>query len=104
MAVVPDDHFARSTHGLILLKAERYEEALDALERAIALQPACSCAYINRGRVFSALGQNKQALLEYDEALEVEPLAVAAMLVVGPDRVDPPVSLVKVEVEVEPLL
>lgn len=51
----------------------RLAEALDAYQRALALQPAYAEAQYNLGNTLYALGRREDALLAYDRAVKLKP-------------------------------
>ncbi len=52
-------------------RANRFEEALVAYERAIQLEPNSALAYYNKGRVLSSLERYQEAQQQYQRALEI---------------------------------
>jgi tetratricopeptide (TPR) repeat protein len=58
---------------------KRYDMAIDAYNRAIALEPNFARAYFSRGVALAALGRHEQALESYDRALELDPSLSAVM-------------------------
>lgn len=67
--------FAEAYHqrGLILLGAEMFEAAREALLRALALNPLHYSAAANLGHVAVELGRLADALRHYREALQINP-------------------------------
>ena len=59
--------------GAALVAADRIEEAVTALDRAIALAPENEVAWINKGTALSRLGRMNDALKCYNAALKVNP-------------------------------
>jgi serine/threonine protein kinase/Flp pilus assembly protein TadD len=65
--------------GVCAYRLGRYEDAVTAFSVCIGAAPAAACFY-NRGLAWVALGRDKQALDDLDQALRLEPaLAVAAL-------------------------
>lgn len=62
------------------MEAGDYNEAITALDRAIALNPNHHRAWINRGNAAIELGQLEAAVSAYDRALAIEPQAHLAWL------------------------
>ena len=61
--------------GLALAKMHlnRYDEALDSFDRAIALDAALAVAYADRGILYDKMGNPTHALEDYRKALELDP-------------------------------
>ena len=59
--------------GRQAIDANRWNEALNAYDKAIELNPNDASAYNNRGLAYSNLGKYKQAILSYDRAIELNP-------------------------------
>jgi tetratricopeptide (TPR) repeat protein/Zn-dependent protease len=51
--------------------SQQYEKALDAYDRAIAKDPTQISGWWQRGSLLMSIGQNKDALLAYDRAVEL---------------------------------
>jgi tetratricopeptide (TPR) repeat protein len=49
----------------------RLDKALDAINKAIELDPTVANNYINRGNAYDSLGNYKQAIADYDKAIEL---------------------------------
>jgi superkiller protein 3 len=56
-----------------LKKLGRYEEALQAIDKALELNPDNSYAWNNKGIALRNLGRHEEALQAYDKALELNP-------------------------------
>lgn len=56
-----------------LRNLERYEEALELLDKALALDPENSDALHNKGVVLFSLGQREEAIELLDKAIEIDP-------------------------------
>jgi tetratricopeptide (TPR) repeat protein len=55
-----------------------YSRALEDASMAIKLNPIVVSAYMNRGRIYEALGDNDKAIADYNQAIRLDPnLAVA---------------------------
>ncbi|MBF0316610.1 MAG: tetratricopeptide repeat protein [Nitrospirae bacterium] len=65
-----DDWFER---GRRLFVEGEYQASIDALDKAIALNPEYTEAYVNRGSSYKMLGKNQQALYDYNHAIELNP-------------------------------
>lgn len=52
-----------------------YEKAIEKLNEVIRLDPLCATAYSSRGFARLHLGQNQQAIQDYDEAIRLAPEA-----------------------------
>lgn len=51
----------------------RWDAAIDAYTRAIALEPGYARAYFNRGKAYAALKQYDQAIADYEQAVAIDP-------------------------------
>ncbi len=59
-------------------KQRKFDEALKVLAQAEALDPGIAQIYVNRGGVYTMLGNNGAAFNEYRRALAVDPSNRAA--------------------------
>ena len=59
--------------GKILLDEQQYDNALDELSRAVAMNPRNATAFNNRGVTLAALGQFPAAAADFQHALALEP-------------------------------
>ncbi|MEO6162621.1 MAG: tetratricopeptide repeat protein, partial [Candidatus Binatia bacterium] len=59
--------------GVKQYKSAKYKEAVAAFNRAIKAAPKSDEAYNNRGLAYAKLGQQDNALKDYDEALKLNP-------------------------------
>jgi tetratricopeptide (TPR) repeat protein len=59
--------------GTALQKLERYDEAIAAYEKAIALKPDYANAHFNRGFLLKKLQRNDEALVSYNKAISFKP-------------------------------
>jgi predicted O-linked N-acetylglucosamine transferase (SPINDLY family) len=64
-----DEHFAR---GDAFLAEGRYQEAVDAYELALGLQPGLRAALNNRGAALRKLGRDAEALASFELALRLQ--------------------------------
>jgi tetratricopeptide (TPR) repeat protein len=69
----PDHYDALHLRGVVAHRRGRNEEALDHIDRALALGLASAEAYGNRGTVLCALSRFPAALARFDRALSVGP-------------------------------
>jgi tetratricopeptide (TPR) repeat protein len=60
--------------GIHLYSNLQFEEAVQAFDRAIELDPECLPAYIHRGMSRVSLGQKAEALQAFDRIVAIEPL------------------------------
>jgi tetratricopeptide (TPR) repeat protein len=67
--VEPGAPTAYSIRGLALERLERYQEALDAFDFALVLEPGSGEHLWQRGRMLVELGRHDEALASYDEAI-----------------------------------
>jgi serine/threonine protein kinase len=70
-------HFHR---GICAYRRGQYADAVQAFDRAVALEPTSAEAYYNRARAHAAAGSTAQALRDYDRALELAPRLGVAWL------------------------
>jgi tetratricopeptide (TPR) repeat protein len=73
LAEEPDDGSLRASYGGVLGALGRYDEALEQLDEAIALEPLNAEAYHNRGLVHERRGDREAAIVEYRTALRYQP-------------------------------
>lgn len=59
--------------GATLLRLERHDEAMAALDRALAVNPRYAEAICNKGYIFAALERYEQALACYNASLQIRP-------------------------------
>lgn len=78
LADTPNDFSLHDLLGLCLSEQGRYGEALEALDRALALRPSYPIALVNRGWVLENLGDIAGARRDYRRAAEADPTAVRA--------------------------
>jgi tetratricopeptide (TPR) repeat protein len=68
---MPDYPAAWGNRGELLWRLERYDEALEALDRAIQLDPDLADAWYNRGEALKAQGRDEEADVAYARAKEL---------------------------------
>ena len=73
LKVSPQNGFAHSNRGNILIELDRHEEALSSYKQAIALEPLYAEAHSNQGNALQALGRYQEALASYEKAVELDP-------------------------------
>lgn len=66
-------HAAWNNLGLILMRTNRTQEAIRALERAVALNPKSAVYRNNLGAAYERAGQIAKARTLYQEALQLDP-------------------------------
>src|SRR5690606_13965265 len=59
--------------GYSLTELNRLEEAIEAYNRAIELQPQSAWAWARKGRTLRLLNRYEEALAAYDKALAIQP-------------------------------
>lgn len=69
----PENARALASLGVACAMAGRHQEALDAYERALRVDPRQPSAKANIGRAFSKLGRYEESVAAYREALEQNP-------------------------------
>ncbi len=68
------------TAGRQAASDRRWDDALNAFNKAIALNPENEEIYFHRGNVYDALGNNKKAVSNFNKAIKLNPLYVDAYL------------------------
>ena len=66
--------------GLQAVIAEKWNEALNAFNKVIMLNPKNAEAYFNRGNVYDELGDYRQAIIDYNKAIKLNPIYADAYL------------------------
>lgn len=66
--------------GEQLLKAGRYAEAIQSLDRALAVDKGMANAYLLRGRANEALGQTEPAVLDFTKVIQLQPASTDAFI------------------------
>src|SRR5579859_7447838 len=56
-----------------LSEAKRYEEALNAIEQAIRLDPYSAIAHVSKGNLLRKLKRYNEAFIAFVESLQVDP-------------------------------
>ena len=69
----PEHNFALRGKAQALLKLQRYREALQAADEAIAREPEFAATYANRGIMHDFLGEYDAAIADYETALRLDP-------------------------------
>jgi Tfp pilus assembly protein PilF len=69
----PKNGQARQRLGVVLFRLDKTEDAFAALKQSVRDTPALEPAAISMGRLFSQKGDNKQAQVWLDHAVELEP-------------------------------
>jgi tetratricopeptide (TPR) repeat protein len=73
--LAPDDHEAYSSLGAAYSEMGRFDEALGALQRAIAIYPQGDPAvFSNLGALYHRMGKCREAMDNYKAALAINPL------------------------------
>lgn len=67
-----------ATMGMMLGKQKRNSEALDALNKAAAVNPRFAMTYLYRGNVYMQSGEPARALEDYRQAVKLDPSIEAA--------------------------
>lgn len=73
----PDDAELRFEYAAVLLRLQRYIEAIDALNTVVRQQPGHTRAWFNLAGAHQAVGHLQEAIRAWDRAIELEPSAVA---------------------------
>jgi len=61
------------SEGANLIKEGKYKEAIDALNKAVEMDPNCAEAYFNRGLAYGKLGRHEKAIEDFSEAIKLNP-------------------------------
>ncbi len=69
----PRDFDALHLRGVIAARSGNPEEAVDLLERAIAVNPTVAAAHSNLGAALRALKRPQEAVASYERALQLDP-------------------------------
>jgi predicted O-linked N-acetylglucosamine transferase (SPINDLY family) len=107
-AIGLDPSFAEAcvNRGNVLQKLGQHEAAGDSFARAIALRPTIAEAFLGRGISHHSLRRLREALLDYNKAIALSPMAAAyrgrADLLVGLDRFEEAVKDYFRAAELEP--
>jgi tetratricopeptide (TPR) repeat protein len=59
---------------------EKYDEAMESFNQAIALAPESPSSYVHRGRLRALKGDNIAALVDVEQALKLQPASLQARL------------------------
>ncbi len=70
--IAPDHARGWSSYGSVLFEMERFEDALAAFERSIALQPT-TVGCLNAGTTLYYLGRYAEAVAQYERAIALNP-------------------------------
>ena len=76
--LAPRDFAILNGCGVTLTRMERYSEALNCYDQALAIEPRFAPAWFNRGWALERVGEKGQAELAYAKALELKPDHVLA--------------------------
>ena len=68
----------RFTVGSLLLKREKFEEAIEEYRAGLALAPDSPEAHNNLGGALAATGRTAEAISEFEHALRLDPTLVSA--------------------------
>jgi tetratricopeptide (TPR) repeat protein len=89
--LAPRDFAILNACGLTLARMERFSEALNCYDQALAIQPGFGPAWFNRGWALERVGEKGQAGQAYAKAVELSPdnvLAWASMAFLSASRGD----------------
>jgi tetratricopeptide (TPR) repeat protein len=79
----PTNPDAWSRLGVLHTRCERFDDAVDAFGRAIALRPEDSQEYVNRGEAYRRLKNPESAIRDLTEAVRLDPANGAAHYALG---------------------
>ena len=74
----PDNSEAYVLLGNVMLAQKKYDDALAAFSKAIAIKPNDPNAYMNRGAVYVFMKQDDAAEKDFKKAVEMDPKSLAA--------------------------
>ncbi|MFQ5790759.1 MAG: tetratricopeptide repeat protein [Acidobacteriota bacterium] len=83
LRINPKLHPAYHHYGRLLLRAGRYEEAVEKLTRAVELDPRHAESHDQLAQAHEALHQTEKARQHYHQAIELDPLLANAFLHYG---------------------
>ncbi len=69
----PGDYPARYRLALSLFQQQRHDEAIAAIAAALAIDPQAAEAWLLKGALSAASGQQERALADFDRALAIDP-------------------------------
>src|SRR6201999_2414217 len=78
LALQPSHAGALVNYGNVLSLTARFQDAVDAYDRALASRPDAE-SFVNRGLALQSLNQPAQALDSYERALALEPRNIQAL-------------------------
>ncbi|WP_218461046.1 tetratricopeptide repeat protein [Rickettsia sp. TH2014] len=67
------DSYIHFQSGNALDNLKRYEEAIQAFDKAIELKPDDAVAYYNKGNALNILERYEEAIVAYDKAIDLDP-------------------------------
>src|SRR5690242_19795283 len=70
---IEKEALAANEQGVALVKSAKYEEAVEAFDSAIKLNPHFAIAYNNLGATYNSLGRYEDAVKVLKRALELTP-------------------------------
>ena len=73
LTINPDQTEALTDRGAVLAELDRFDEALETLDRALRLAPHVIATHVNRGNALLKLTRMDEALACYDQALAIDP-------------------------------
>jgi protein O-GlcNAc transferase len=82
-ANMPNNEQALTNIGFVLTELNRYEEAIQYLEKAIKIAPQDPIIHVNLGSAYSKIGNTEQAKLRYIHASNLNPKYTKAKLLLG---------------------
>jgi tetratricopeptide (TPR) repeat protein len=73
LAKFPDNPAFIDTRGWLFFKQKKYDQAIEALKRAIELMPETSDLHLHLGTVFLTVGRFQEAAQHFEKALTYDP-------------------------------
>jgi tetratricopeptide (TPR) repeat protein len=83
LACTTNNYFAENCLGGVLCNADRWNEAVPHLQRALAIKPDYSEAHINLGITFFNQGKSDEASQQFQEVLQLNPNSAEACYGLG---------------------
>jgi tetratricopeptide (TPR) repeat protein len=74
LSLTEDDTPALDNAGLVLIRLNQYEEAIEAFQQSISLNPNNIHAYFGFGRVYTLLGRREDSRASYKRLLAIKPI------------------------------
>ena len=73
IAAAPRHFDALHLAGIIAAQARFYDQAVDLISRAVAVEPGNAAAHYNLGNILNDIGRHQEAVASYDRAIALDP-------------------------------